>query len=42
MLQLSIFIDSLEYMAEKEGLSEEALNKYSENREIIDEFIVEK
>jgi len=29
-------------MAEKEGLSEEALNKYSENREIIDEFIVEK
>ena len=42
MLQLSILIDTLEYMAEKEGISEEALYKYNDNRDLIEEYIVEK
>jgi hypothetical protein len=29
-------------MAEKEGITEEAYNKYEDNRQLIEEFIVEK
>jgi hypothetical protein len=29
-------------MAEKEGISEETLNKYNSNRDIIEDYIVEK
>ena len=29
-------------MAEKEGISEEALYKYNDNRDLIEEYIVEK
>jgi hypothetical protein len=40
-LQLSFFINSLEYMVEKEGITEDALAVYQRNKKFIEDYLVD-